>query len=284
MRKNENKVLIILSIGTIISLFLVIRECSYPLIWDTVVLRWLLVSRNNERLISNIAFSYIGAYIFYIMQVYIPKMLNKRNICSILAPKMEEFIFRVSELSFVMEQICYQINGGTFIKQQLFPIYYKITTNDKRHIKKIGTLDTLMEMQRRIDESYNVLLDRFTIYNLDVSILELWEKIPLGYYREIIWISKHNEGKQMSIGVKSVGEENEEIINRLKTLFKIKMDMRFEKFDDLETINKYERVAEQSILSETDLALQLEENLAQKKNEMIEGKALTDILINSIPR
>ena len=261
MRRNENKILVILSIGTIISFFFIIRECSYTLVWNTAVMRWLFISQSNERLISNIAYSYVAAYIFYIMQVYIPKILNKRNVCGILAPKMEEFIFKISELAFVMEQICYRHDGGILVKQTCFPLYYKITVDNVCNVKKVGGLNTLMEMQRRIEESYALLLDRFVIYNLDVSILELWEKIPLKYYREIIWITKHTEDNRVPIIIKGIKEGDGEIINHIKPIFGIKTEIRFEKTEKQEVKDKYEKLAMQSSLREPDLVLQLEGNI-----------------------
>lgn len=260
MKRNENRIFIILSIGAIISLFFIIRECSYQLIWNTAIMRWLFTSQSKERLMSNIAFSYVAAYIFYIMQVYIPKILNRKKVYGILNSKIEEYAIKISELSFVMGQICYQHDGRIFVEQACFPLYYEITADNMCNIKKVGGLDTLMEMQRRIEESHALLLNRFVIYNLDVSILELWEEIPLEYYREIIRIAKHDRDQQVPIVIKGIKEGDGQTINRIKTLFKIKTDVRFEKTHKQELKDKYERFAQQSVLGEPDLAVRLDGN------------------------
>lgn len=64
-------------------------------------------------------------------------------------------------------------------------------------------------MQRRIEESYAGLLNRLVIYNLDVSVLELWEEIPIEYYREIIRMIKMNESSQVPILVRGVEEDSD---------------------------------------------------------------------------
>lgn len=260
MRKNENKVLIILSVGNVISLFFIIRECTYLLVWDTAILRLLFVPHSNERVISNIAFSYVAAYIFYIMQVYIPKILNRKKIYEILGPKVEEFIFKISELSFVMEQICYQCADGISVNRDCLPIYYKITVNNAHNIKKVSEINTLLEMQRQIEDSYAMLLERFVIYNLDVSVLELWEEIPLDYYRGILQITKQNEGKQMPIIIKGIGEGDKKSINHIKSIFGIRRNIQFEKTNKQDVKDKYERLARQSSFQESILVLRLEED------------------------
>lgn len=260
MRKREFKILITLSIGAIASLFFVIRECSYPLIWNTAVMRWLFIPLNKEKLISNIAFSYIAAYIFYIMQIYIPKQMNRKSVCHVLAPKMEEFIFKISEFSFVIEKICSQHDGGTFLDLAYLPLYYKIRVNNNTYIKRVKDINTLIEMQRRLEDSYALMLNKFVIYNLDESILELWEKIPLEYFRELIQIGKINESRKVSVGVKGIGKENADIIKQLQVLFHIKASIAFEKVDKKEMKDIYDQAANLCTLREPELSLQLGNN------------------------
>ncbi len=255
MRKKENQILMILSVGTVVSIFFVIRECTYSLAWDTAIMRWLFISQSGERLMSNIAFSYIAAYIFYIVQVYIPKLLNKKNIFSILTPKIEEFIFKVFELSFVLDQVGYRHNNETVVDPNNFPIYYKLTMNNRHYIKKVTEPSTLLEMQKRIEESYASLFNRLVIYNLDVSVLELWEKVPLEYYREIIQMIERNESSQVSIVVRGIEGEDNGVMDRIEKVFGIKRDIQFEKVDQKELKDSYEQWARRSTLPEPDLIL-----------------------------
>ncbi len=81
------------------------------------------------------------------------------------------------------------------------------------------------------------------------------------YYREIIWITKHNEDNRVPIIIKGIKEGDGEIINHIKPIFGIKTEIRFEKTEKQEVKDKYEKLAMQSSLREPDLVLQLEGNI-----------------------
>lgn len=247
-----------------IALFCIIRECSYLLVWNTELMRWLFISKTEEKLASNIAYSYIAAYIFYIMQVYIPKIINKRNVISILSPKINELNVKVLEFSFIISQITYKETDGLCIKQENIPLYYKIINNQKTSIKRISAVNTLVEMLDYIEELYSKLLDKFVIYNLDMNILKLWEEFPLEYYRQIVKIIKLNENRQIPIVVNGIIEKDVKILHYISKYFHTNFHIEFEKTDDEETIARYEDAAVQSGLLEIDLALTLADKTGTK--------------------
>lgn len=257
MKKNENQILFTLSVGAVIALFCIIRECSYPLVWNTELMRWVFISKTEDKLASNIAYSYIAAYIFYIMQVYIPKIINKRKVIPILSSKINELNVKVLEFSFIINQITYREMDGLCIRRENIPLYYKVINSQKTSIKKISSVNTLVEMLNYIEKLYSQLLDKFVIYNLDMNILKLWEEFPLEYYRQIVKIIELNENRQIPIVVNGIIEKDVKILHQVSKYFHTNFRIEFEKTDDEEIIARYEDAAVQSGLPEIDLALTL---------------------------
>lgn len=257
MRKNENRILLILSAGTIISIFIIIRQCSYPLVYNTALLRWIFLSQGDERIMSNIAYSYIAAYIFYLMQVYIPILINRKRVRTVLATKIKKITIYIYELSYVLGQITHKDNKGLSVDLHHFPLYYKMEYDGEKHIKRVSDSNTLFAMLNRIEELYECLLDKFVIYNLDVGIIELWEELPVEYYSETIKFINLTAEDRTSLVMKGTTEENERVIKRIDSLFGINVQIDFTIICDGELQRKYDCAIKRCGLPELELSLEL---------------------------
>lgn len=81
---------VILSGLMVLSCYLMVRGSTGSLIWDNAVMRFLFVSDSNEdKTLYNIAISYFAAYVFYILQIYIPERSKNRK--ALVATALETY-------------------------------------------------------------------------------------------------------------------------------------------------------------------------------------------------
>ena len=78
------KMWILLTSIAVVSIFLIIRGSTLPLLIDNNIMRYLFCTDiDGDKTLYNIAISYFAAYIFYLIQIYYPekKKTIKLNIC-----------------------------------------------------------------------------------------------------------------------------------------------------------------------------------------------------------
>jgi hypothetical protein len=74
-----NRILIWLSMLLVIAFFFVIRGSSWPLLIDTKIFRFMFYcAADADHTLYNIGISYVAAYIFYILQVYLPAIIKTK--------------------------------------------------------------------------------------------------------------------------------------------------------------------------------------------------------------
>ena len=96
---------VILSGLMVLSCYLMVRGSTGSLIWDNAVMRFLFVSDSNEdKTLYNIAISYFAAYVFYILQIYIPEELKSGDVERMPAQEKEEIPGQMLDFLFQMEQ------------------------------------------------------------------------------------------------------------------------------------------------------------------------------------
>ena len=74
---SYQKMLLKLTIVLLVAVFVVIKGCTIPLLLDNKVMRFFFYSTDkSDKTLYNIGISVIAAYIFYLVQVYIPEKIH----------------------------------------------------------------------------------------------------------------------------------------------------------------------------------------------------------------
>lgn len=100
------KLWIILTALMLVSVILMIRGSTAPLLIDNVITRTLFCSDvNGDKTIYNIAISYFAAYIFYILQVYYPERKKTRDALITTSLDVHNLINQTRLFMFVWEEV-----------------------------------------------------------------------------------------------------------------------------------------------------------------------------------
>ena len=87
---DYKRVLCLLSLILLLSIYFVIKGSAWPLLFDNEICRILFyTSEEGDHTLYNIGISYLAAYIFYIIQVFIPE--HKKTQVAIAQTKLDMF-------------------------------------------------------------------------------------------------------------------------------------------------------------------------------------------------
>ena len=167
---NYQNILLKLTIVLLIAIFIVIKGCTIPLLIDNKLMRFLFYSADKgDKTLYNISISVIAAYIFYLVQVYIPEKIRCKKQLNIY----EVYVGNRHEI-FILEQFLKAIDVFLSCKNDKYCFHYKefkYTTNYGEHCLTKDlykeTLDELTDNIERIckapkfneyDSSYQELL------------------------------------------------------------------------------------------------------------------------------
>lgn len=159
-----------LSIGLLVSIFFIIRGSSWPLIINTKLFKdLLLVDRNADHTIYNIAISYVAAYIFYLIQVYFPER-NKTQI-ALLQTHLSVWNFVRQGSYFLDGWLAYtkRTKDGAIIGVDLRTIYFE---DDEKHIFEL-TPEKWIETGNSATEEYNKLKNNRELAGADLALQNL---------------------------------------------------------------------------------------------------------------
>ena len=119
---------VILSGLMVLSCYLMVRGSTGSLIWDNAVMRFLFVSDSNEdKTLYNIAISYFAAYVFYILQIYIPERSKNRKALVATALETYNFTHQVDIFFFVWHQfVDTDLSEGVIKYTKIRKIYGKL--------------------------------------------------------------------------------------------------------------------------------------------------------------
>ena len=87
---DYKRTLIFLSLILLLSIYFIVNGSSWPLLFDNEICRTLFyTSEEGDHTLYNIGISYLAAYIFYIIQVFIPE--HKKTQVAIAQTKLDMF-------------------------------------------------------------------------------------------------------------------------------------------------------------------------------------------------
>ena len=148
IKYEKNKVFLTLTIILIICTLILIRECDYPLKVNNSIMYFLFVHNYSEKLLYNISISYIAAYIFYIIQVYIPLTLKNRNAINLLRASI------IKEINYLKYALCIlnasidKKDNSIVIKQDFqSPLYIDIEKENLHYLRRFSYGKTLSKLK-----------------------------------------------------------------------------------------------------------------------------------------
>jgi hypothetical protein len=169
---NYNRILLWLSLLLIVSMYLVIRGSSWSLLFDNKVFRVIFYTDiNADHTLYNIAISYIAAYIFYLIQVFIPE--KRRTDVALLSTKLDMLNCLHQCAIFLEGWKAYTIRdsqNGTITGTKIDLLYYE---DLEGHIVQI-TPKSLSDTVSRILEQYDKVKENIDFQNADISLQKLF--------------------------------------------------------------------------------------------------------------
>ncbi len=174
-----------LTIGGVISLFIILKGCTSPIIFENKVLEWLICSNTDgDKTLYNIAISYIAAYIFYLFQIYFPERNKTKRVLDMTAVDACNFINQVRRFMFIWDNMAETTNDGVITRIKNKNFYYKETTYN--YISE-ANLDELKKIAQRIMEEYNKIINSPEFQFIDLAIYKLYKEY--NFDKEIIkWL------------------------------------------------------------------------------------------------
>lgn len=168
----------------IVALFLMIRGCTLQLITDNTIIYKLFYSNPEaDKTLYNLSISYFAAYIFYIIQIYIPAKQKTINALVGLRYQMANLVLWVLRFLVVFDCFVAVSEEDNHLKKIIFArrrtIFLK---NTEDFVYKVDE-KRFEEMLGRIEEAYNLILSNEAFVNADYSLKKLL--IEVNIYEDI---------------------------------------------------------------------------------------------------
>lgn len=163
---DYQKLLLKLSFVLVIAILIVIRGSTARLLFNMKFLHFLFVSdANGDKTFYNIGISYIAAYIFFIIQVYIPEKRRARSQISAIYSDHNYLIFLLNQYILSVRQFVVIEDGKVYFKCNSFS--YK--TNDGQ-IYDVDN-DIFTETYTMIHEVYGRIAERENLEKCDYEYI-----------------------------------------------------------------------------------------------------------------
>ena len=166
-----NRVLLILTVVLGVALVVIIRGSSWPLLVDNELMRSLFYqSENSDHTIYNIGISYVAAYIFYVIQVYVPEQKRTKN--AILSTKLDVWNLLRQSTIFIEAWKRYTVRDkekGAITKTNIGLLYFEDSMGNVIEVTRKKLEETLF----RILEEYKKVKNNTDFAYADMSLKEL---------------------------------------------------------------------------------------------------------------
>lgn len=199
LKYEKNKIFITLTIILSIFILILIRECDYPLMINNSIFCILFVHSYSEKLLYNISISYIAAYIFYIIQVYIPLTLKNKNAINVLRNSIFKQIYYLKYALCILDASVNTRNDGVFIKQNLeSSLYISIKKENLCYLRRFSYGETLKQLEKSTTEVQNAIFCSHCLHELDPYIARLLTNLPIeNLFKMLEHINSRKNDKNM---------------------------------------------------------------------------------------
>ncbi|MCM1234466.1 MAG: hypothetical protein NC489_30570 [Ruminococcus flavefaciens] len=196
---TQNKILYSLSALLVLSIFIIIRFCQYPLLIHTQLFEKLFVSASNDNTLYNIAISYIAAYIFYIFQVYVPSMLNHYKSYKLLFPSISKEIELLKKMHFICKNSL-TISNNIHINPTISSFYFIAISDDKTYLHKFTYKESYNHYKEKLIELHNQITSNPNLSLLDYGFLYKYLSININEF--FIFMDNVDRNMESNINVK----------------------------------------------------------------------------------
>ncbi|MCM1122042.1 MAG: hypothetical protein NC416_05620 [Eubacterium sp.] len=260
IKYSKNKIFISLTVILVFSVFIIIRECDYPLLVHSEIFKLFFVHKYTEKLFYNLSLSYIAAYIFYIIQIFIPQTIRNKRACKILAMEFQKEYRLTKEFLFLVSQIT-KMEGISKIqyKSSFSSFYYRDYSNNI--LKRFSEINTLEQLVQDIQQQF-IAIENNKYYNeLDSYIIEFYSLFPLTEIQKCLdcIIYSFNSTNNLNVVSNDLISPIEQFLIRMAYIMPWCTAVDISQCTDQLLIQKYDNAFENSGLNEFKFALRMKE-------------------------
>lgn len=191
--KQRDKILFWLTVVLIFMIAIIVKECSIPLYLPERYFSWLVSDTDADRTFYNIAISYVAAYIFYLIQVYISDCNKNKKAKKSLQPDIDRLYQNLVYIKVFFDKIA--IIKGDYIEfpyGEKFCCQEKYITGDKIipiQDRNYNAVKKMIDFRNEIEINLDTIKSRILYKDLEDEIIELLSDIELsGFYTNLQWI------------------------------------------------------------------------------------------------
>lgn len=222
---NSHSTLFWLSMILLICIYIIIHDCEIPIIhFDTAIDKYIeliFLKSSTDGTFYNIAISYVAAYIFYIIQVYIPAITDNHHGINLLKNDITKTINNIQLLLLIIHEMTDIKNNELYLKDTMNDFY--IIETSKNQILKINFLNTYTSLKELIHNKKEHLLTNPALNYLDNNLCELLYSLPI----EDLFVISDNIYKQKKRNINTKIINNESISNTTFIISQLKQRYGF---------------------------------------------------------
>ena len=170
---DYKRTLFFLSLILLLSIYFIVKGSSWPLLFDNEICRILFyMSEESDHTLYNIGISYLAAYIFYIIQVFIPE--RKKTQVAIAQTKLDMFnclhlckMFLEGWKRYVGYD---RVGNGCINNVNVQLIYYEDFEGNLTQITPVGLKNIIIS----IEEASKSIKENIDFRNSDISLQKLF--------------------------------------------------------------------------------------------------------------
>lgn len=203
---QRNRTLLALTFLLLLMVMLIIKYCDFPLLLPEKYFGFLICEPGTDKLWYNIGISYVAAYIFYIIQVYIPTYNEEQKSFKEIHRQLSGLIRSVKRIRYLLLNMYEQGEHGELIltessvffrekyldsyKQSSDYTYTREMIQGKYVRKARGGCRTEAEFQKKLNEgksNYERLMANKSLDHIDRNLYKVILEIDFGNYCDGIY-------------------------------------------------------------------------------------------------
>lgn len=244
---KRNRILFELTIILLLSVIFIIKENSMPLIrtnsfWDKYI-EYIFTKSSNDSTLYNISISYIAAYIFYLIQIYLPSVSEHTHGNILLKQNIEKYINYIKILILSINELLEYNKNQLNIRNQINEIY--IIEKSKKMIFKFTYLRSYEKIKTQIIKFNNDIFTNPALNYLDKNVSELLCSLPI---TELFTLSDNiYQQKNHLINTKIIDNEAIKKMNSIIDELQKRYGFHFETYSITDDLRQQEQYVSQSI-------------------------------------
>lgn len=178
---NRHVLLIGLNIILLLCTYIIIRDCELPIIvFNSNIDKYIesiFLKTTKDTTLYNISISFLAAYIFFIIQIYIPSVVNNKHGIKLLENNIIKDINNIKLLLLIISELTKRNKNELHIKEEIDEIY--IIEQSQMQIFRFTFSDSYKYLKELILSRNNNLLSNVALSYLDNNLSELFYVLPI---------------------------------------------------------------------------------------------------------